>query len=124
MTSSASSVGPIRRAIVKVTYRCNNRCLFCHSAHLKHHPDPPIEDVLGRVRRAVELGAESIVFSGGEPTVRSDFMGLAEVCFQKGIPFGLISNGRYLAYPQVVRQLADWGLEYAYVSLHGPSSIS
>jgi MoaA/NifB/PqqE/SkfB family radical SAM enzyme/SAM-dependent methyltransferase len=82
-----------------------------------------MEEVLARVRQGLTLGANSVVFSGGEPTVRSDFMRLAEFCFHEGIPLGLISNGRYLAYPQVVRQLADWGLEYAYLSLHGPPTI-
>ncbi len=123
MSHKDREVPSVRRAIIKLTYRCNNRCLFCHSGHLKHHPDPPMEEVLSRIRQALTLGATSIVFSGGEPTVRSDFIKLAEYCFGEGTPLGLISNGRYLAYPQVVRQLADWGLEYAYLSLHGPPAV-
>lgn len=114
---------PQARSIIKVTYRCNNRCVFCHSAHLKSIPDPDTDTLLNRVDRALSLGARCIVFSGGEPTTRRDLMLLAQGCRQRNVPFGLITNGRLLSYRPVLSRLVSLGLSYVYMSLHGPESI-
>jgi len=114
---------PPRRFIIKVGYSCNNSCSFCHSAGLTHLGDLGTEEVFSRIDEALQLGAESILFSGGEPTIRSDLVELADHCRVRSVPFGLITNGRMLSYKPLLNKLLARGLEYAYVSLHGPEEV-
>jgi pyruvate-formate lyase-activating enzyme/SAM-dependent methyltransferase len=114
---------PTRRAIVKLAYACNNGCVFCHSSDRKQLPGLTTEEAQARIEQARDIGAQSVLFSGGEPTLRRDLPELATTCRQLGMRFGLITNGRMLGYPPLVRRLLDSGLEYAYLSLHGPTEI-
>ena len=114
---------PPRRFIIKVGYSCNNSCSFCHSAGLTHLGDLETTEIFDRIDEALQLGAESILFSGGEPTMRSDLVELADQCRTRDVPFGLITNGRMLSYTPLLSKLLARGLEYAYVSLHGPQQI-
>ncbi len=112
---------PRRRAILKLAYACNNGCVFCHSADQKQLTGLTTDEAMSRIREAADIGAESVLFSGGEPTLRKDLLELAAACRELGMRFGLITNGRMLGYAPLARRLLDCGLEYAYLSLHGPA---
>ncbi len=106
------------RAILKVGYRCNNRCRFCHSACLQGIPDLPEEALSGRIREARTAGFHGVVLSGGEPGTRKDLLRAATLARSLGLAFGIISNGRMFSYRQLIDGLAARGLDYAYLSLH------
>jgi molybdenum cofactor biosynthesis enzyme MoaA len=106
------------RVILKVGYRCNNRCGFCHSAGLRGIRDLDTQALLERLEEARAGGFDGVVLSGGEPTLRRDLLRLAGRARELGLAFGLISNGRMLSYPALADALATAGLEYAYLSLH------
>lgn len=114
---------PPRRFIIKAGYSCNNSCIFCHSAGLTHLGALETGEVCRRVDEALELGAESVLFSGGEPTMRSDLVDLADHCRRRDVPFGLITNGRMLSYKPLLSKLLARELEYVYISLHGPEQV-
>jgi len=116
-------VQPPIRFIIKVGYTCNNRCLFCHSASLASLGDLDFEQVCLRIRQARAAGAEAVLFSGGEPTIRPDLEQLARHCRDQKLPFGLITNGRMLSYLPLLERLVGLGLDYVYLSLHGPGEI-
>jgi hypothetical protein len=107
------------RAILKLGYRCNNRCTFCHALAHRGRPDLEAAEVLTRVRQARALGADMVLFSGGEPTLRRDLPALIRLARAEGLGAGLITNGRALAYRHLAERLVASGLTYAYVSLHG-----
>jgi pyruvate-formate lyase-activating enzyme/SAM-dependent methyltransferase len=111
------------RALIKVGYTCNNRCVFCHSAALRGVPDLTTAQACERIDQARDLGADSVLFSGGEPTIRKDLVDLAEFCHGRGLPFGLVTNARMLAYRPLTGKLLDLGLDYVYMSLHGPPKV-
>ena len=114
---------PPRRFIIKAGQSCNNSCTFCHSAGLTHLGDLETEEVCRRIDEALELGAESVLFSGGEPSMRPDLVDLADHCRRRDVPFGLITNGRMLSYKPLLSKLLARGLEYTYVSLHGTEQV-
>ncbi len=72
------------------------------------------------MRRAGARGAEMVVFSGGEPTIREDLPRLFAGAAALGLKAGLITNGRRFVYPGFAARLRGLGLEYAYVSFHSP----
>lgn len=115
--------GPPTRFIIKVGYACNNNCLFCHSSPHKHLPPPPAGEITDRIRQAQEAGADAVLFSGGEPTIRRDLVELAEECRHLGLSFGLITNGRMLSYGPLLKRLLRLGMDYVYMSLHGPQGV-
>jgi len=106
------------RAIIKVGYRCNNRCRFCHSAGLEGIPDISEDVLAARIREARDAGFHGVVLSGGEPAIRKDLLQAADLARSLGLGFGLISNGRIFSYRGLVDGLAARGLDYAYLSLH------
>jgi pyruvate-formate lyase-activating enzyme/SAM-dependent methyltransferase len=111
------------RFIIKVGYACNNNCLFCHSSPHKHLPPPPAGEIVDRIRQAQEAGADGVLFSGGEPTIRRDLTELAEECRRRGLSFGLITNGRMLSYGPLRKRLLRLGMDYVYMSLHGSQGV-
>jgi MoaA/NifB/PqqE/SkfB family radical SAM enzyme len=116
----AVAAAPPLRAILKLTYRCNSRCLFCRADGPRHAvPDVPAEDVARKMAKAKALGAEMVLFSGGEPTLRDDLPVLAKAATALGLRWGLVSNGRRLAYEVYREGLVDLGLAYLHTSLHG-----
>lgn len=111
---------PPLRAILKLTYRCTNRCRFCRvDGHRGVVEDMPLERAVALLHEARRLGVEMILFSGGEPTLRSDLPRLARVARTLGLRWGLITNARRLAYPEYREALLSLGLCYVHTSLHG-----
>lgn len=108
------------KALIKVGYGCNDHCTFCHTLDVRH-VDGEAAEVHRKIARAKELGHTMVVLSGGEPTIRPELVRWAEHVAQLGMGFGLVTNGRMLRYPDLVRRLREQRLEYVYLSLHGGS---
>jgi pyruvate-formate lyase-activating enzyme/SAM-dependent methyltransferase len=106
------------KALVKVGYGCNNHCTFCHTYDVRD-VDAPTEEIDRKIDRAVRLGHTMIVLSGGEPTMRRELLRWAARSAARGLDFGLVTNGRMLAYPELVDRLVALRLRYVYMSLHG-----
>lgn len=109
-----------RRVILKVGYACNNACTFCHSSCLTHLGSLDEEEIRKRIAEARRIGARTILFSGGEPTIHSDLLELVRTARKEGLGFGLITNARMLSYRPLLKKLLNLGLSYVYMSLHGP----
>ena len=105
------------RALIKVGYACNNNCVFCHSEG-SAPPRAEAASVLAKIETAAALGCTMVVFSGGEPTLRTELASWAQHAQLLGLPVGLITNGRMLSYPRLLEALHRAGLSYAQVSLH------
>lgn len=109
--------GPVK-ALIKVGYACNDHCTFCHTLDVRH-VDAATDEVDRKIDRARALGHTMVVLSGGEPTIRPELVRWAHRVAALGMDFGLVTNGRVLAYPEVVDQLVAARLRYVYLSLHG-----
>ena len=111
-----------RRVILKVGYACNNACTFCHSSCLTHLGALKEEEIRTRIVDARRIGARTVLFSGGEPTIRSDLVELVRSARKEGMGFGLVTNARMLSYRPLLEKLLKLGLSYVYMSLHGPEA--
>jgi len=106
------------KALIKVGYACNNHCLFCHTARRRGVVGSSAA-VLDKIALAATLACDTVVFSGGEPTLRPELLHWARRAHALGLAVGLVTNGRALAYDRRVERLVALGLRYAHVSLHG-----
>lgn len=121
MKETAPAQGPL--ALIRLGYACNNNCVFCHSSG-GHRGDMDVdtERARGKILLAAARGAGAVVFTGGEATIRKDFLELMKYTRGMGLGTGLISNGRMFCYEDFARQAADIGLDYILISLHGPDA--
>ncbi len=106
------------KALIKVGYGCNNHCTFCHTLDVRDI-DGTDQEVMAKIRRAQRLGHSMIVLSGGEVTMRRELTKWAAFSASLGMDFGLVTNGRMLAYQDLVDRLIKYRLKYVYMSLHG-----
>ena len=116
---------PLRDLRISVTDRCNFRCPYCMPAEFygesyKFLPKPELltfEEIERLTRIFVELGAEKVRITGGEPLLRHQLPQLIERL--AAIPglrdLALTTNGYLLA--QQARALRDAGLKRITVSL-------
>lgn len=106
------------KALIKVGYGCNNHCTFCHTLDVRDI-DGTSAEVEAKIDRAAQLGHTMIVLSGGEVTMRPELLKWAARSAAHGLDFGLVTNGRALAYQDLVDKLLKLRLKYVYMSLHG-----
>jgi MoaA/NifB/PqqE/SkfB family radical SAM enzyme/SAM-dependent methyltransferase len=109
------------KALIKVGYGCNEHCTFCHTLDVRPI-DGDADEVDRKILRAAELGHAMVVLSGGEPTIRPELLRWAARVADLGLDLGLVTNGRALAYRELVDKLLAARLRYVYLSLHGGSA--
>jgi molybdenum cofactor biosynthesis enzyme MoaA len=108
------------RQWVRLTKRCNNRCLFCHDAYRHDGGVIDPEEIRAQIRAGRERGATRLILSGGEPTIHPAFLDFVALGRAAGYTWvQTITNGRMFSYEKFVRRAIDAGLCEATVSLHG-----
>lgn len=116
---SPLSPAPVR-AVLKLTYACNQHCAFCRAEDYRGTVDDvPAGTVVRKAMAAKALGVGMVLFSGGEPTLRADLPRLGRAMTAIGLRWGLITNGRRLAHGAYREALLGLGLAYVHTSLHG-----
>jgi MoaA/NifB/PqqE/SkfB family radical SAM enzyme len=108
------------RVDVKVGFACNNRCRFCVQGRKRQRygrrPTAELLDILEQHRERYS----GVVFTGGEPCLHPDLLGLVERARELG--YGSIqiqSNGRMFAYRAYCQQLIDAGANEFSPAIHG-----
>jgi radical SAM protein with 4Fe4S-binding SPASM domain len=121
-----------------ITYRCNERCLFCYAACGESScSSPSLADAAASGEEARELGTEEwkriillfkeeakipfFSFTGGEPLLRPDLEELAAYARDIGLRVNLITNGS-LATPERAASIKAAGIDTAQVSLESPDA--
>jgi Predicted Fe-S oxidoreductases len=95
---------------IEVTQRCPNRCIYCSSwSSLEKTEALDFDTICGIVDDAVELGAEQINISGGEPFLRTDIISINDYIRSKGLKIRLYTSGIY--YNQGYQSIPDTLLE-------------
>ena len=104
------------RMDLAITYRCQNNCGFCY-ADCAQRKSEMIELSTEQWKRIIDIlwqnGVPQIVFTGGEPLLRTDLVELVKYAEQ--FVTGLVTNGRHLA--KIAEELHSVSLDYVQVSL-------
>jgi radical SAM protein with 4Fe4S-binding SPASM domain len=110
------------RMDLALTYRCNNDCSHCYNARPRDYPEITTNEWYSLIDKMCQIGIPHIVFTGGEPTLRSDLPDLIKYAETKGLITGLNTNGRRLSNPDYLNQLVDCGLDHVQITIesHNP----
>ena len=118
---------PLRQLFWESTLRCNVHCLHCGSDCVASvtTPDMPASDFLKvldtEVTPHVNPHEVLIIISGGEPLMRKDLADVGRALYQRGYPWGMVTNGLALT-EQKFRELRQAGLRSITVSCDGLES--
>jgi len=112
-----------KRNWVRLTYDCNDRCIFCldTQAHDGRMRDP--QEVKRQILDGRRKGAERLILSGGEPTIHPryiDFIKLGRLAGYAHIQ--TVTNGRLFKYRPFLERCIDAGLREITFSVHGPNA--
>lgn len=108
------------RVDLKLGFSCNNRCRFCVQGDKRYRvADLQTEELRARLKEA-RGHADSIVFTGGEVTLRPDLVELVALAKELGFrTIQLQSNGRMFAYRKTCEALIEAGANEFSPALHG-----
>ena len=111
------------RMDLALTYRCNNDCPHCYNARPRDYAEISTSQWLHIIDRLWEIGIPHIVFTGGEPTLRSDLPELIAHAESKGQITGLNTNARRLGDAEFLMKLVDAGLDHVQITVesHDPA---
>ncbi len=111
------------RVDVKTGFCCNNRCRFCVQGDKRYeYGNKDTKEVMAALDQA-RRDSDSIVFTGGEVTIRKDLVEL--VAYARSLGFRVIqiqTNGRMLAYQRLAEALIKAGATEFSPALHGPTA--
>ena len=111
----------LNEIIISITNRCNLRCKMCQIP-LGNNKEMNTKDIKSLISDAAGLCPNSIVFSGGEPLLRSDIHELIAYTNKYKINTCLVSNGT-LIDDDVAKRLSASGIGVVNISIEGPEDI-
>jgi MoaA/NifB/PqqE/SkfB family radical SAM enzyme len=112
-----------KRNWVRLTFDCNNRCIFCLDSDTHDGEIRDRDDIKQQILDGRRKGATRLILSGGEPTIHPsyiDFIKLGKLAGYRKIQ--TVTNGRLFSYPDFLRRCLDAGLSEITFSLHGPNA--
>ena len=115
---------PTVLGIVDVTNRCNLRCSYCfaNAAVSGWLFEPDLETIKKEIDFLVNMDppAPAVLFSGGEPTMREDFIDIVRYARDKGLFILIATNGYKIASSlEYTKKLAEAGPPVIYLSFDG-----
>ena len=114
---------PLRQLFWECTLRCNLQCRHCGSdckatSLVKDMPREDFGKVLDSVAARMDPHEVMINITGGEPLMRPDLDECGRMIYEKGFPWGMVTNG-YLLTPERYQRLLQNGLRAMTISLDG-----
>lgn len=110
----------MKRIDLKTGFLCNNNCRFCVQAHKKKFGNRDTDELKRCLSDAAREGYESVVFTGGEVTIRLDVIDL--VRYAKASGFKVIqiqTNGRRFSDMAFCQECIAAGVNQFNPALHG-----
>lgn len=114
---------PLTTLFWECTLRCNLACRHCGSDCHKTaaFKDMPVEDLfptLDSIAKAYDPHKVMIIVTGGEPLVRKDLERCGRAFYERGFPWGMVTNAVGLT-PERYKSLLGSGLRSVTISLDG-----
>ena len=121
-------VGPdgqrVERLELHLSYACPNHCWFCSEDHrMERFREFPVSypRVVAVLRRHVERGVNSVLLTGGEPTIHPRFVDILVVARKLALRTSTSTNSIMLSREPFARQVLPL-LDECMFSLHGPTA--
>ncbi|MHB9025622.1 MAG: radical SAM protein [Armatimonadota bacterium] len=117
-TRQGKQVGRIRDAKIKITPRCNLRCVFCPLWKSERAGELTTDELKRTLDELAALDCRKVHLSGGEPTLRADLPAIIAHAVQLGMKTTLTSNGTLIT-EEMAEALLAAGLHGLAISLDG-----
>jgi len=102
---------------LRLGFGCNQDCSFCWQD--RGWPEPPSELYFTWLDELAALGVDTLIITGGEPTVHKALPELVKRAAQTHkMRVQLQSNAIQFRRPKLLKSLLDSGLESAFISFH------
>jgi molybdenum cofactor biosynthesis enzyme MoaA len=112
-----------KRNWVRLTFDCNDHCVFCLDALAHDGTVRDREEVKRQILDGRRKGATRLILSGGEPTIHPNFVDFVRLGARSGYSkIQTVTNGRLFAYGSFLKRSLDEGLSEITFSLHGPNA--
>ena len=124
LNPDAPTPPPLRLVFWETTTGCNLECVHCRRLEVAHElskRDLSTDQSIAFIRSLPETGRPILVFSGGEPLMRTDIWRLAAVSREVGIPTALATNGTMVG-PDVAELIREVGFRRVSISFDGPDA--
>lgn len=109
-----------KRNWVRLTFDCNDHCIFCLDSHTHNGTNRSREEVKAQILDGRRKGAERLILSGGEPTIHPDYVQFIKLGRMAGYKrIQTVTNGRLFAYKDFITRCIDAGLGEITFSIHG-----
>jgi len=113
----------MKRLDLKVGFQCNNRCLFCVQGNKRYSAPNKSDQEVKEILKRMKKNHDSLVFTGGEPTVRKELVGWVRYAKKLGYQtIQIQSNGRMFSYKDYCRALIKAGANEFSPAIHGASA--
>ncbi|RLC32249.1 MAG: 12,18-didecarboxysiroheme deacetylase [Deltaproteobacteria bacterium] len=108
-----------------VTRACNLNCVHCYARAGEQASDSELtyDQGIHLIDDFAEFGVPVVLFSGGEPLMRSDLPRLASYAVKRGMRAVISTNGTLITREKA-EELKEIGLSYVGVSLDGMEEIN
>jgi len=112
-----------KRNWVRLTYDCNDRCIFCLDSDTHDGTARDREAIKTQILDGRRNGAERLILSGGEPTIHPQYVDFIRLGRMAGYPkIQTVTNGRMFKYREFLARCLDAGLDEITFSIHGPNA--
>ncbi len=109
-----------KRNWVRLTFDCNDRCVFCLDAHTHDGTNRDREEIKRQILDGRRKGADRLILSGGEPTIHPNYVDFIKLGRKAGYrKIQTVTNGRLFAYKDFLTKCIDAGLGEITFSIHG-----
>ncbi len=116
--SPAAEARPI--VVWNYTRRCNLKCIHCYADAVSGDSNNEMNTEEGKlfIRQLADFGVPVLLFSGGEPLMRKDFLELASFAVKSGVGVVVSTNGTLIT-PEIAREMKGIGFREVGISLDG-----
>lgn len=112
-----------KRNWVRLTFDCNDHCVFCLDAHTHTGEMRDKNEVKAQILDGRRKGATRLILSGGEPTIHPNFVDFVRLGRLAGYrKIQTVTNGRLFRYREFLGKALDEGLSEITFSIHGPNA--
>jgi radical SAM protein with 4Fe4S-binding SPASM domain len=103
----------------ELTYGCNLRCVHCYNPTHRALPhELTTAEICGLLDQLAELGVLTVIFTGGEPSIRPDIAAILRHARRRGLLTQLLTNATRMT-PTVRSLLEEAGVAQLNVSIYG-----
>lgn len=82
----------LKSVYLEINNYCNSYCSYCYNS-CRNNKYIDLNDFNKLINRLKNIGIQTIILSGGEPTIHPKFINLLKILISKNMNFGMSTNG-------------------------------